>query len=243
MNRGLVRTAPSHKRVRLVLGGDVIVDTDDALYVWEGPHYPQYYVPRADVADGALVTSATTKRSPSRGTATYFTVRGGGREHVDAAWTYADSPIEGLHGRVRFDWSAADAWFEEDEEIFVHPRDPSTRIHILPSSRHVVVTVDGVTVAESDRPTFLHETGLRRRTYLPKLDVRLDMLVPTTTESMCPYKGTAVWWSVVTPAAEHVDLGWSYPTPLRESAPIAGLVAFYDERVRLTVDGVASTTA
>jgi len=165
-------------------------------------------------------------------------VHGGGRQRVDGAWTYADSPIEALRGRVRFEWSAADAWFEEDEEVFVHPRSPLTRIQILPSSRHVVVTVDGIIVAESDRPTFLHETRLRRRTYLPKLDVRMDMMVPTETTSMCPYKGAAVWWSLVTPTAEHTDLVWSYPTTHRESAPIAGLMAFYDERVELTVDGV-----
>ncbi len=235
---GRVRTAPSGKRVRIVLGGEVIVDTIDALYVWEGPHYPQYYVPLADVVAGALVPTATTKRSPSRGTASYFTVRGDGTERVDAAWTYPESPIDGLRDRVRFEFDAMDAWFEEDEEIFVHPRSPSTRIQILPSSRRVVVTVDGIVVAESDRPTFLHETGLRRRTYLPKLDVRMDLLVPTSTTSRCPYKGTAVWWSLVTPSAEHTDLVWSYPSPLRESAPIAGLLAFYDERVALEVDGV-----
>ena len=235
--RGKVRVQPSHKRVRIVLGGEVVVDTTDALYVWEGPHYPQYYVPLDDVRADALVATETTKRSPSRGTASHFTVRGGGREAIDAAWTYADSPLEDLRDRVRFEFDAMDAWFEEDEEIFVHPRDPATRIHILPASRHVEVGVDGITVAESDRPMFLHETGLPRRTYLPKLDVRMDLLTPTATTSACPYKGFASYWSLTTPTGEHVDIAWSYPTPLRESALIAGLVAFYDDRVELTVAG------
>jgi uncharacterized protein (DUF427 family) len=236
--RPRLRTAPSHKRVRILFGGEVIADSDDALYVWEGPSYPQYYLPLAHVADGALKPTGTTSTSPSRGTATQYTVVGGGREAVDAAWSYPDSPVPELRGRVRFEWNAMDAWFEEDEEVFVHPRDPSTRIEILRTSRHVSVSLDGVTVADSYHATFLYEIGLPRRTYFPKLDVRMELLTPTDGTSMCPYKGTARYWTVTTPVAEHRDVAWSYPTPLRESAPIAGLVAFYDERVDVTVDGV-----
>jgi len=235
--RGSVRTEPSHKRVRIVFGGEVVVDTDDALYVWEGPWYPQYYVPLADAVDGVLTPSTTTTRSPSRGTAQHFHVVAAGREAADAAWTYADSPLTELRDRVRFEWGAMDAWFEEDEEIFVHPRNPATRVQILPSSRHVVVEIDGIVVADSRHPTFLYETGLPRRTYLPKLDVRMDLLHPTETTSVCPYKGTARYWTLVTDAAEHADIAWSYPAPLRESEQIVGLVAFYDERVDLIVDG------
>src|SRR3954468_20308056 len=131
--RGRVRTEPSNKRVRVFFGGELIVDTLDALYVWEGPHYPQYYLPIDDVAAGVLDPTTTVTRSPSRGDASPFTVRAGGREAVDAAWTHADSGLPELQGRVRFVFDAMDAWFEEDEEIFVHPRDPATRIHILPS--------------------------------------------------------------------------------------------------------------
>jgi uncharacterized protein (DUF427 family) len=235
--RGAVRTEPSHKRVRVVFGGRQIVDTTDALYVFEHPHYPQYYLPLADVADGVLVPTGTTTRSPSRGDASHFTVRVDGHEAVDAAWTYADSPLEELRDRVRLDFDAMDAWFEEDEEIFVHPRSPTARIQILPSSRHVVVRVDGQVVAETRRPTFLYETGLPRRTYVNKLDVRMDLLTPTDSSSRCPYKGTARWWTVTTPTGTHEDLAWSYPTPVRESQPIAGLVAFYDEKVDLELDG------
>jgi uncharacterized protein (DUF427 family) len=235
--RGSVRTEPSHKRVRIFFGGELIVDTDDALYVWEGPHYPQYYVPLSDVAGGVLRRSPTTKRSPSRGTATSFNVHAGGREATDAAWSYGDSPLEQIRGRVRFEFDAMDAWFEEDEEIFVHPRSPGARIQILSGSRHITVAVDGVVVADTHRPVFLHETGLIRRTYFNKLDVRTDLLTPTGKTSRCPYKGTARYWTLTTPTGEHVDLAWSYPSPFHESAQIAGLVAFFDERVDLTVDG------
>lgn len=213
--RGIVRTEPSHKRVRIFFGGQPIVDTTDALYVWEGPNYPQYYLPLDDVADGVLEQSPTTRRSPSRGAATSFNVRAGGRAAADAAWSYPDSPFEEIRGRVRFEFDAMDAWFEEDEEIFVHPRSPSTRIQILASSRHVVVGVDDVVVADTRRPVFLYETGLIRRTYFNKLDVRMDLLAPSETTTRCPYKGTAHYWTLTTPSAEHLDLVWSYPSPFR----------------------------
>jgi uncharacterized protein (DUF427 family) len=238
-SRGLVRTEPAQRRVRAYLGGEAVVDTVDALYVWEGPHYPQWYVPLVDVATGAFVPTGTETRSPSRGTATHYTIKAGGREAVDAAWRYADSPIEELRDRVRIDWAAMDAWFEEDEEVFVHPRSPHARIAILPSSRHVVVSVDGVVVADSTHPTFLHETGLPVRTYLPKVDVRMDLLTPTESQTVCPYKGFAAYWTLRLPdGGEHPDIVWSYRTPLRESQPIAGLLAFYDTRVDVTIDGV-----
>jgi uncharacterized protein (DUF427 family) len=238
-SRGLVRTEPTNRRVRAYLGGESVVDTVDALYVWEGPHYPQWYVPLADVSADVLVPTGTETRSPSRGTATHYTIKAGGKEAVEAAWRYADSPIEELRDRVRFDWAAMDAWFEEDEEVFVHPRSPQARIAILPSSRHVVVSVDGVVVADSVHPTFLHETGLPVRTYLPKVDVRMDLLTPTDSETACPYKGFAEYWTLRLPeGGEHPDIVWSYRTPLRESQQIAGLVAFYDTRVDVTIDGV-----
>jgi uncharacterized protein (DUF427 family) len=236
-SRGRVRVEPAAKRVRIVLGGVVVADTTGAVYVWENPSYPQYYIPLADIAPGALKETGTTSRSPSRGTARYFSVQGGGRVADDAAWCYSDSPIEGLRDRVRFDWWAMDAWFEEDEEVFVHPRSPYTRVDVLRSSRSVRIEIAGVVVAETIRPTFLFETGLIRRTYIPKLDVRMDLLDATTTVTMCPYKGTARYWSVRAGDAVHTDLAWSYDAPFRESAPIAGLVAFYDERVDVFVEG------
>jgi uncharacterized protein (DUF427 family) len=235
--RGRVRVEPAQKRIRIMLGGVVVADTTDALYVWENPSYPQYYIPLADVAPGALKETATTSRSPSRGTARHYSVHGGDRVAEDAAWCYADSPIEALTDRVRFDWWAMDAWFEEDEEVFVHPRSPYTRVDILRASRTVRIEIAGEVVAETTHPTFLFETGLPRRTYVPKLDVRMDRLEPTRSLTMCPYKGTARYWSVRAGGQLHTDLAWSYDAPFRESAPIAGLVAFFDEKVDVFVDG------
>jgi len=216
----------------------VVADTTRPVLVWEVPYYPAYYVPLADVR-APLEPDGETVHSPSRGEGVRYSVRAGGRTAAGAALRYEDSPIAELRDLVRLDWAAMDAWFEEDEEVFTHPRDPHTRVDILASSRHVRVEVAGVTVAESAGPRLLFETGLPVRFYLPKPHVRLDLLIPTDTVSHCPYKGRAQWWSVRTPdGTVHDDLAWSYPTPLPESQKVAGLVAFYDEKVDVHVDGV-----
>jgi uncharacterized protein (DUF427 family) len=142
-----------------------------------------------------------------------------------------------LAGMVTVPWGAVDRWLEEDEEVFVHPRDPYARVDVLPSSRHVQVRVDGELVAESRRSAALFETGLRTRWYLPREDVRDEALRPSATHTQCPYKGTASYWTVVTAAGEHPDLAWCYPDPLPAVQAIRGRVCFYDERVELLVDG------
>jgi uncharacterized protein (DUF427 family) len=236
-HRGRVRVEPGAKRVRAYLGGHVVADTIHPLLVWEAPSFPAYYLPRGDVRAEALTSSPRTEHSPSRGEARYYHVAVGDRVVEDAAWEYPDSPIEELRGHVRFEWAAMDSWFEEDDEVFVHPRDPHSRVDILSSSRHVEVVVGGVQVADTHRPTLLFETGLPTRYYLPKVDVRMDLLRPSPTTSACPYKGFAEYWSATTPAGVVDDIGWGYRTPLPESQKIAGLVCFYNERVDLTVDG------
>jgi uncharacterized protein (DUF427 family) len=157
---------------------------------------------------------------------------------ADVAIDATTSTDERLRDYVHIKWNAMDAWFEEDEEVFVHPRSPYARVDILPSSRHVQVEVDGVIVADSVHASLLLETGLPARWYIPKVDVRMDLLEPTDTVTQCPYKGTARYWSARLPSGIATDIAWSYPTPLPESERIAGLICFYNERVDITVDGV-----
>jgi uncharacterized protein (DUF427 family) len=232
-----VRVEQGAKRIRAYLGTELVVDTIRPLLVWEHRYYPAYYFPEADVRMDLLTPDGTT-HSPSRGDGTTFTIRAGGKEAPRAALRYDDPRVEALRGTIRLDWNSLDAWFEEDEEVFTHPRDPYTRVDILPSSRHVRVEVDGVTVAESTKPTLLFETGLPPRYYLPRTHVRMELLQPTDTKTHCPYKGQAEYWSLTTTEGVHPDLAWSYPTPLPESEKVAGLVSFYNERVDLYVDGV-----
>ena len=131
-----------------------------------------------------------------------------------------------------------DSGFEEDEECYVHPRDPNTRLDSLPSSRRVRVEIEGVTVADSTNASFLFETGLPVRYYLPKTDVRMDLLTPTDLSTACPYKGTARYWSVTVDGEAHDNVVWGYDTPLPESQKVAGLVAFYNEKLDIYIDEV-----
>jgi uncharacterized protein (DUF427 family) len=235
--RGRVRVEEGPKRVRTYLGGELIADTRHPKLVWEVPYYPAYYFPEADVRMDVLIPNGHTRHSPSRGDAVNFTVKAGDRQVEDAAWHYPDSPVEELRGLIRFDWDAMDGWFEEDEQVYVHPHDPYKRIDILHSSRHVEVEVNGVKVAETRSPTLLFETGLPPRYYIPKVDVRMDLLTPTETTTGCAYKGFANYWSVQAGGDTLDDLAWWYRTPLPEAVKIAGLVAFFNEKVDLIVDG------
>jgi uncharacterized protein (DUF427 family) len=202
-----LRQEPTEKRVRAVLGGRVVADTTGARLVWEVPYAPTYYLPVEAVHTDLVPEPALT--------------RGEGE----------------LAGLVKLEWAAMDAWFEEEEQVYSGPRNPYHRVDILDSSRHIRVAVAGETVAESSHPRLLFETGLPPRFYLSKLDVRLDLLEPGDTVTHCPYKGQAAYWSVRIGEKVFPDVVWSYPTPLPESQKIAGLVAFWTEKVDLYVDG------
>jgi len=231
------RIEPCAKRVRAYLGGVPVVDSVQAVMVWEHRWYPAYYFPPADVRTDLLAPSGRTSHRPVLGDSRLFTVTAGARVAEDAAWCYEDSPVAELRGLLRFDWKAMDTWFEEDEEVYTHPRNPYTRIDILPSSRTVRVELDGTVLAESAHPHLLFETGLPTRYYLPRTDLRLDLFEPGTRITHCPYKGTAEHLTVRLGDTRHPDLAWTYRTPLPESQRIAGLVAFYNERVDLYLDG------
>jgi len=232
-----VRIEPSRKRVRVYLGGQVVADTLAPLLVWEHPHYPAYYLPVGDINPDHLEATDEIVHSPSRGDARRLTVRAGDRVAEGAALRYDASPVPEINGHIRLDWDAMDAWFEEDEEVFTHPRSPYARVDILPSSRRVRVELDGVTIAETTNARMLFETYLPTRYYIPKPDVRVDLLERSATTTGCPYKGTAEYWSVRVGDTLHQDVAWSYRTPLPESQKIAGLIAFW-KNVDIFVDGV-----
>ncbi|GAA1766461.1 DUF427 domain-containing protein [Luedemannella helvata] len=234
--RGRVRVETGTKRVRVYLHGELIADTRAPLLVWEVPYFPTYYLPAADVRAELRETGAT-ERSPSRGEGRVLDVVTGSGVASEAGLRFPDSPIEALRDAVRLDWGAMDEWLEEDEPVYVHARDPYSRVDILASSRHVRVELDGVVLAESRAPRLLFETGLPVRFYLPLSDVRRDLLRPSGTVTRCPYKGTAEYWSVEVNGTRHEDLVWIYRAPLPESQKIAGLACFYNEKVDLVVDG------
>ncbi|OLR93610.1 DUF427 domain-containing protein [Actinokineospora bangkokensis] len=232
---GVIRVEQGRKRVRAFLGGQLVVDTLRPVLVWEWTRYPTYYVPVEDVRAELVPTGEVLPTG--RGRAAVHDLRAGGLTAPRAAVRYLDPPVAELRDLVRVEWAAVDQWFEEDEPVSVHPRDPYKRIDALASSRRVRVELGGVLVADSTRPVILYETGLPPRYYLPLTDVRQDLLRPSALRTSCPYKGTADYWSVEVGGTLHRDVLWGYRTTLPESAKIAGMVAFHDERVHLTVDG------
>jgi len=176
---------------------------------------------------------------PYKGDASYYTVVVGDRRVENAVWAYPE-PIAGapdISDYVAFYWDLADSWYEEDEEVFRHARDPYKRVDVIQSSRHVRVLVSGEVVADTHRPRLLFETGLPVRYYIPKLDVRQDLLAPSDKRTRCPYKGEAIYWSVVLGDERLEDVVWSYPAPLPEIPKIENLLSFYNERVDIEVDG------
>ena len=231
------RLEDSPKRVRTYFGGQLVADSTTPKLVWEHPAYPAYYFPRQDVRMSLLEPSGDEAANPTLGRAVRFHVNCGSRVAENAAWHYPESPVSEMRSLIRFDWRAMDAWFEEDEEVYVHPRDPYARVDVLSSSRHVEVVVDGVKVADSRHPRLLFETGLPTRYYLPKQDVRLDLLEPSATTTRCPYKGVAAHWSLRLGDTLHKDIAWSYPLPIPECPKIENLICFYNEKVDISVDG------
>lgn len=240
--RGRVRVERSHKRIRAFIAGRLVADSTHPLLVWEVPYYPAYYLPAGDVR-AMLVDTGRTEHSPSRGDATVYDVTIGSEVRTGAARRFLQSEFPELQDAVRLDWDAMDEWFEEDEPVYTHPRDPYTRVDILASSRRIQVNIGGLEVADSVRPHLLFETGLPVRYYLPMTDVRMELFVPSTTVSHCPYKGTATYWSLAdgAPASDgtaRADVAWGYLHPLPESQKVIGRICFYNERADIRVDGV-----
>ena len=166
-------------------------------------------------------------------------MRVGDVDRPSSASVLGPSKVEGLDDTVRFSWSAFDAWFEEDEQVFVHPRNPYTRVDALRSSRHLRVESKGVVLAETSSPVLCFETGLPTRYYIDRTDVDFTHLVPSDTQTECPYKGTTSgYWSAEVELRIHPDISWTYDFPTRELLPIAGLIAFYNEKIDLFLDGV-----
>jgi uncharacterized protein (DUF427 family) len=229
------RTEPAPRRVRGLVGGHVLFDTTAARYVWEVPYYPQYYIPLADV-DLDLLTDEKHSQRVQFGPSKLYSITGASdaKPAVRIFDADGDGPVAGF---ARFEWNSVE-WFEEDEKIFGHPRNPYSRVDALRSHRHVRVELGGTLLADTHSPVLLFETGLPTRYYIDRTDVSFDSLSHTDTETLCPYKGTtSEYWSVNVGGDVHPDLAWSYHYPLPAVSAIAGLIAFYDEKVDVVVDG------
>lgn len=233
---GKYRLSDSPWRVRAQLGAEIVVDTRRAqlLHV-RGPAH--YCFPLGDIRPDVLTPSAHRAQHDVLGEVSYWNVSAGGKEAANGAFAY-----EALPGLQLLDFKAMDHWYQEDDEIFVHPRDPYHRVDVMRSSRHVRIEIDGQTVADSHRPSILFETGHPLRYYIPQADVRMELLQPSQTHTSCPYKGDASYWSAVINGKVTEDVVWTYPKPIPECPKIEQLLSFYNEKVNVYVDGELETS-
>lgn len=224
---------PSQKRVRVVFNGETVADSRAVRLLHETKHVPVYYFPREDVRDDLLEPSDHVTFCPFKGDASYWHLRVAERSAENAVWSYRDpfAEVGQIKDYLAFYWDRMDRWLEEDEEVFVHARDPYVRVDILESSRPVKVVLGGETVAETTRARFLFETGLPRRFYIPREDLRGDLLEPSETHSACPYKGAAAYYSLRIGDRLHEDIVWCYPAPTPECARIKDYLSFFNEKV------------
>jgi uncharacterized protein (DUF427 family) len=231
---------PTPRWVRTMFGGETIADSRRVMMLREERILPVYYFPRQDVRTDALEPTGETLHDEHKGDAKRWRIRAGGRVAEDAAISFTQ-PIDAfpeIPDYFAFTWSAMDKWMEEEEEVFVHPRDPYKRVDVMPSSRHVRVELAGETIADTRNARLLFETGLPTRYYIPAEDVRMDLLQTTDTTSRCPYKGIASYWTVKVGEHAGKDFVWSYPDPIPECPKIKGLLCFFNERVdAIYVDG------
>ena len=219
------------RRVRGLKDRETVVDSKRVHMLHESRILPVWYFPQEDVRMDLLRETGHTTHCPWKGDSRYYAFG----DVEKAAWTYP-KPIAGmerLEGLIAFHFDALDEWLEEDEPVIGHPRDPFHRIDVNRSSRHVKVSLDGRTLAESDRPLALFETGLPTRWYFPREDVNMDLLQPSETRTICAYKGRASTFS----SGAHDDIAWTYSEPEREVEPIRDRIAFYNEFVDVELDG------
>jgi uncharacterized protein (DUF427 family) len=225
----VLRIEPSQRWVRAQVGGEFVVNSKRPLLVWEHEKYPTYFFPMEDVHMDWLEEAGQTSGRA------FWDLTVNGQRVERAAYHYPDQPE--LEGSITLAWHKAEHWYEEEEEVFVHARDPHKRVDVMPSSRHVRVEIDGVTVAESKQPYLLFETNLPTRYYFPAADVNAAYLTLSESQTQCPYKGTASYWDVSVGDKAYKDLVWSYPDPIPECPKIKRLLCFYNEKVDLYVDG------
>jgi uncharacterized protein (DUF427 family) len=236
-----IRAEITPRWIRVKSGDTTIADSKRVLMVTEVGKLPVYYFPKEDVSSELLLDSAHRQNDPNKGEAVYRHLKIGDTHIENAAWSFPQ-PTEissVISGYVSFIWRNEHiSWFEEEEQVFNHARDPYSRLDALPSSRHVQVVIGGQIVAESRNSVVLFETGLTPRYYLPKEDINFDYLIPSDTITRCPYKGFASYYSFENDGQIVKDVLWTYLDPLPEVHEIVGRLSFYNEVVEaIYIDG------
>ena len=235
MPERLLYAEPLRRRLRAELGGSTVVQSDNAVLLFERGRYPVAYFPLADFAEGALMPTEHRTEHRDLGDTAWFEVIGGTRHAARGAWQHVALPEHAamLNDKVALAWRAMDRFYEEDDRILGHAADPYHRIDIRRTSRHLVVRAGDRVVADSTSPLVLYESGFAPRWYVPRADVVAEALTPVELLSFCPYKGIASYYDI--DGIRHA--AWSYRAPFDDMAAIADLVSFEPDKVAVTLDG------
>jgi len=242
LKNGPHKVLPTARRVRAIHNHTIIVDTTKTLFVWEHPYYPQIYVPYNVLQNcSARDKKEITKDDKTAAALVEITIpakHGLDEVKTDRSLRFSDDESNGpLAGMIRIEFGSMDEWLEEDLPIYVHPKDPFKRVDILTSTRPIEVKVAGKTVAKTTTSAHLYETGLPTRYYMPLSAVDQSVLRPSDLVTKCPYKGEAEYYHVVVDGQSKENIVWYYRLPTHESAAVAGLVCFYNEKVDIILDG------
>jgi len=230
---------PTHRHIRVKFNGEIIADSKNVMLLRDVGHSIHYMFPESDVKTEYLTTTEHIEASKFKGDKHHWTVTVGDEIGENSAWAYPATK-EGrpnMEGYIGFNWDDMEAWYEEDEEVFIHARDPYHRVDTVRSKRHIRVEVDGVTVADSTKAVFLFETGLPTRYYIPLEDINMDYLEATDLETGCPYKGFASYWTINVNGKAYDNHVWGYKAPYNEVLKIENTASFYNEKLDIYVDG------
>lgn len=211
------------RRVRARFNDHTVLDTRRGRLLHETTLIPVLYVPDEDVDADVLFASEHQTHCPFKGQARYWDVRIGERSVPNAAWAYPDPipEVEWLRGHTAFYWEAMDDWYDEAERVEGHLRDPFHRVDVRDFSGLVQVRAGAEVLAATSRAKVLSETGKANRFYLPREDIEADIEACTKT-TVCPYKGTASYWTV----GHEREAAWSYERPLDDATRISGHLTF-----------------
>ena len=237
--------APKHRllfedhprRLRALVDGHAVLDSTRGKLLHESNILPRYYLPVEDLEERYLQKSDHTTHCPFKGDAAYWHLEIGERRTENAVWHYPEplEPASWLLGYASVYTEAADLWLQEDEPLTGHLRDPYHRVDVLESSRPVEVKANGETIAKSDHPKLMFETGIPPRVYLARADVRPGVLEPSDTTSHCPYKGDATYFGVRAGGALIEDAAWTYESPLPEAVKATDQLAFDGEGIEVEI--------
>jgi len=227
------------KRMRVIFNDEIIVDSREAKALHETGQFMVLYFPRRDVKMELLNATDHQTKCPHKGTASYWSVQVDKREAKNAVWSYEDpkDSVPFIRNYMAFYYNKMDDWFEDDEKVYEHLRNPYHGFEILPASNEVIVHSGEEVIAETSEPLILYETGLPPRYYMHPDEVKTEMLGQSEYITHCPYKGNSRHWHLKVNGETIDDAAWSMAKPIGEAKKIADYLCFYPNKVQVEVDG------